>query len=56
MKKIMKLIAKKIIEIYKRPVLRRKISMENLRQVERFDWNNVVDQYIFLYQRILDNN
>lgn len=46
-------IVDKIIYIYNRPDLRRKISLNNLQDTKKFDWNNIVDKYIEVYGKII---
>ena len=46
-------VAKKIIYLYKNPDLRREISKNDIQDAEIFDWNNIVDQYIDLYDSLL---
>ena len=43
-------IADKIIYLYKNPELLKQISMRNLQDAEKFDWNNIIDHYIDLYK------
>ena len=43
-------VADKIIYLYKNPELRKQISIKNLQDAEKFDWENIIDHYIDLYK------
>ena len=45
-------VAEKIIYLYTNPELRREISENNIQDAERFNWDNIINQYIELYQLI----
>lgn len=46
------IIAKKIIFLIKNPIIRKNISKNNIHQSKKFQWNNIVDQYINEYKLI----
>lgn len=46
-------VADKIVYLYKNRELQKRISKRNLQDVKKFDWNNIVDQYLDLYESII---
>ena len=46
-------VAEKIIYLYKNPELRREISKNNMQDAKKFEWNNIIVQYVDLYKSIL---
>ena len=46
-------VVEKILYLYKNPDLRKEISRNNLQDVKRFDWGNIVDKYLELYETLL---
>ena len=45
-------VAEKITYLYNNPKLRKEISENNMKDVERFDWGNIADQYIEIYETL----
>jgi len=45
-------VADKVIYLYKNPELRKQISNRNLQNAKKFDWNNIINQYVKLYESI----
>jgi glycosyltransferase involved in cell wall biosynthesis len=43
-------LAEKILYVYKNPEIRKQISINNLHDIKKYDWNIIVEQYIELYK------
>lgn len=47
-------IAKAVLSLYKNESLRKEMSQNNLQDVVKFDWDLIVDQYVDLYRKTLN--
>lgn len=48
-------LAEKIIYLYKNYELRKEISKNNINDSKKFDWDNIVNRYIELYESVIKN-
>lgn len=49
-----KSIAEAVVYLYKNKEVYERISRRNLKSVELFDWDNIIDKYIELYKTLID--
>jgi len=46
-------VADAILRLYHDKSLREQIAKNNLEDANRFDWNSITDQYLFLYKSLI---